>query len=181
MPNWCENTLTVHGPKGDVKHFKDSLVRGDEGRYSLLDQFFPTPDSEKENWYEWCRNNWGTKWPDHLTLSDDFGGVLTYLGDTAWAPPIKGYQKVSELFPTLTFILTYSEEGCYFLGGVAIRAGEVLEEIEGDFPEIEMPDSDEGDTDTEEEWNSYYGDFAEATHETLAAIRIALLEEAGVA
>lgn len=49
-------------------------------------------------WYDWCCENWGTKWnaySDH-TIDDD-----TIIFETAWSPPIPVLTKLSETYPDL--------------------------------------------------------------------------------
>jgi hypothetical protein len=42
MPNWCFNTLTIHGPAEEIKRFKDGLLRVDD-RVCLLQSYLPCP------------------------------------------------------------------------------------------------------------------------------------------
>lgn len=104
---------------------------------------FGAPD-----WYEWNCKNYGSKW-------SDFDGVFGQITDTelnmtfmtAWSPICEGIRNVSKQFPTLDFVLSYEEGGMAFLGGVAIRNGVVVADIEGEYPsmsdaEIEADDYD---------------------------------------
>ena len=76
-------------------------------------------DGYNQGGYEWCWENWGTKWNFcDTTIIDDheLEGVRTvvYRFDTAWSPPLPIVDKMSELFPDLEFELNAYECGCAF-------------------------------------------------------------------
>ena len=51
------------------------------------------------NWYDWRRANWGTKWNSYQCSLDDSmirEGVLVYCFMTAWSPPEGIYEKLLE-------------------------------------------------------------------------------------
>jgi hypothetical protein len=82
-----------------------------------------------EDWYMWNVANWGTKWPPDIhadVLVDVHEGVtsLRIKFDSAWAPPEVLIDHLSTMWPTLTFILDYSEPGMDFYGASAWKAGE---------------------------------------------------------
>ena len=109
--------------KGDItQEWHDELVernrKGYEEAQANIAQY------GYSDWYEWCVKNWGTKWGDtetDLMVHDDDQTMLSF--QSAWSPPVEGLQKISEKFPTLTFVLTYSEEGMDFYGVALIRNG----------------------------------------------------------
>lgn len=114
--------------------------------YKQMDAEMPAwndPDKEakmlayKEKWgsdkagynsggYEWCCENWGTKWNACSIYFVSDGATLFYSFDTAWSPAYPVVQKLSELFPTLDFEYKYEETGCFFAGDVAYEAGKEL-------------------------------------------------------
>ena len=55
-------------------------------------------------WYEFCNNEWGTKWDvgydssfgEHLT-PDCAREMITVQFDSAWSPPVEAYQKLSDM------------------------------------------------------------------------------------
>lgn len=80
------------------------------------------------DWYMWNIANWGTKWsPDvHDDVLVDVHEDTTSIRmqfDSAWAPPEVLVSTLSEKWPTLTFILDYSEPGMDFYGASAWKAG----------------------------------------------------------
>ena len=55
MPNWCNNNVTIYGPKAKVKAIKSAYEAGEFCQHIL-----PNPKGEWD--YDWSVNNWGTKW-----------------------------------------------------------------------------------------------------------------------
>lgn len=97
MPNWCCNVVTLrHKDPAMIERAAKAFDRGE-----LLNEFMPLPQELKEGdgWYNWCVNNWGTKW--------DVGGdgrdpiedpnVLEVSFESAWAPPTTAYEKLCAL------------------------------------------------------------------------------------
>lgn len=59
-------------------------------------------------WYNWCVDNWGTKWEP-----DDFAcNKTTMIFCTAWATPEPIFEKLSEEFPNEYIEVKYADE-CY--------------------------------------------------------------------
>ena len=57
------------------------------------------------NWYEWCIDNWGTKWDCKLCPYENNEETAelrgnTILFNTAWAPPVAIIKKLSEKYHT---------------------------------------------------------------------------------
>jgi hypothetical protein len=111
MPNWCNDSLTVTGPRPDLDAFIKAAKGKDDGKKLDLcfNSLVPIP-AEKE-WYDWNIENWGTKWePDSVSFNDE-GTRLDYSFATAWCPPLELLQKVSAKFPTLEFVIIFDESG----------------------------------------------------------------------
>ena len=121
MPNWCYNTveLTHEDPKMIARARAAFLDKG------LLNEFVPIPEELKivagclgegaeqtaleaqearnlekhgyRNWYDYCVNEWGTKWDVGGQEVNDIpnGVILTF--DSAWAPPTFAYDKLLDL------------------------------------------------------------------------------------
>jgi len=68
-----------------------------------------------KNWYDWCVNNWGTKWNAYDTRVTDnsYDECLEVIFDTAWSPPIGVYEKLAEQFPKVDIEAYWSDEGSY--------------------------------------------------------------------
>ena len=128
MPNWCMNKLTVeHNDPSKLKEFVDAYNAG-----NVCEHYLPVPKNESGDiildqndpnyWYNWCVNNWGTKWDigaDVGTDREEWHGLkATVVGnqancsfDSAWAPPIGLYNKLVEL--------GYNVKASYFEPGMA--------------------------------------------------------------
>jgi hypothetical protein len=107
-----------------VVRAKDALERGE-----FLQEFIPVPEALKivagsvgdpveqakleadtarnvkelgyGNWYDFCTNEWGTKWDvggdgQEVDITED-GTMLTTYFDSAWAPPIAAYEKLQDM------------------------------------------------------------------------------------
>ena len=162
MPNWCENELLI---KADCKDALDDLNRleallNETLKYdsetksvdNLLHAIICMPDALKDTtekepyklpsgntiwWYDWCVDNWGTKWDavDCVMVksfetrhpTDIYKITFKFL--TAWGPPIPWLEKVGAIFPNLLLKLDYHEPGMMFRGTASGR-GEIVDEYE---------------------------------------------------
>jgi len=142
MPNWCSNGVTItHSDPAKIAALAEAMK---EGRF--LDHIKPVPlclketvagsfgdpekqaaleQSQQENlnnhnykdWYDFCVNEWGTKWdvscdgtvdisPDGLTITASF--------ESAWAPPVGIYEAMTADGYEVTAF--YYEPGMGFVG-----------------------------------------------------------------
>ena len=140
MPNWCNNTLEL--AHEDPAMLERARVAFNEGR--LCEEFVPVPESLKivagcvsdeaeqkkleedtarnievhgyGNWYDYCVNEWGTKWDvggDGMTAELE-NGQLVMSFDSAWSPPCNFYEKLLDLgFQVRAY---YYEGGMNFAG-----------------------------------------------------------------
>ena len=140
MPNWCNNSVEIyHEDPAMLERVRKAF---DEG--TLLAEFIPIPQSLKivagcvgdpdeqkkleedtarnkevhgyGNWYDFCVNEWGTKWDiaaDGNPAQDIPGGLM--LGfESAWAPPCAAYEKLTE--QGFRIRAMYFEPGMAFAG-----------------------------------------------------------------
>jgi len=170
MPNWCNNNLVLeHDDPAMIKRAYDALERCE-----FLQEFIPVPkeltetisgsygDEEKQaaleaqtraniekygygNWYDYCVNEWGTKWDVGEQGCSDIhpdGKMLHTSFDSAWAPPVNAYQKLEALGfrveaqfyeSGMAFAGTYSDGNCddFSLEGMS------ADDIEQQYPEID--------------------------------------------
>jgi len=142
MPNWCNNTVEIlHDDPAMIervrKAFNDGgllnefipvpealhITAGNDGPAGSPEQLLLESKTEANlktygyaNWYDYCVNEWGTKWDigaDGNPAQDIPGGLI--LGfDSAWAPPITAYEKLTDM--GFRIRATYSEPGMCFAG-----------------------------------------------------------------
>lgn len=119
MPNWCSNTLTVQHSDTD----KLKILAQAFDNECLFDAIKPVPEALKNpgttsfggsdadakdqlrkqllaeygysSWYDFCVDQWGTKWEANSYDKADYQDgdtVLQLSFDTAWSPPLGIYQ-----------------------------------------------------------------------------------------
>jgi hypothetical protein len=132
MPNWCNNNITITGPKKIIDKIEKITKKDKPG---LLNYFHPMPKGLRDttadgsndkamikkyghsDWYSWAVDNWSTKWDVcefHGVQKHDYG--ISFGFDSAWAPPIGAYQKFLEDNSNVNIRTTYYEGGCDFMG-----------------------------------------------------------------
>ncbi len=140
MPNWCNNFVSIRGPKESLQKLKEAydnqefcnavipvpedlkIVAGSVG--DPVEQAKLEADTRRNievygygNWYDFCVNRWGTKWDiggDGGADLDDDGECLTMSFDSAWSPPTGIYEALTEQGYTVEAY--YYESGMAFCG-----------------------------------------------------------------
>ncbi len=81
------------------------------------------------SWYDWRRDNWGTKWDtSNACLVSENDGELFYTYDTAWVCAIRPLLVLSEKFPSASIIVRTISDECYEENGAeefSIQNGEI--------------------------------------------------------
>lgn len=164
MPNYCQCFLKVSDYEGDFDRWPEfsESIKGDGGELLSFDKIIPYPAEWKEldrKWeeqfqvwqktgrdfpqfkngynnggYEWCHENWGTKWDagDFEDVNNGYDPVI-YKFTTAWAPPLPVILKLSEMWPSLTFVIEYYESGMEFGGCVSFQGGKQTRKVEFEY------------------------------------------------
>ncbi len=95
-------------------------------------------DGYNQGGYEWCIENWGSKWNfsevslDTKDIDKGRGkgkGKILYTYSTAWAPVTKLIFAMSKKFPTLKFHLDYFERGMQFKGTFVVQDGFITKNV----------------------------------------------------
>jgi hypothetical protein len=157
MPNWCNNVVELaHEDPAMLERAKDALNRGE-----FLQEFIPVPEDLKivagsvgdpveqkkleedtarniekhgyGNWYDYCVNEWGTKWDvggDGMTCEIENGRISTSF-DSAWSPPIQAYEKLVDM--------GFSVRAYYYEGGMCFAG--IWEDFNDDYYDLSGMDS----------------------------------------
>lgn len=152
MPNWCQNSVTFKHEDANqvtklIAAFNDDC---------LFNAFVPCPPELHEetpagedyvardqarqdaniknfgysSWYDWCVDNWGTKWEvdsEEGNAEETDPNTATLYFDTAWSPPVAFYEAMCDMGWDITAY--YFEPGMNFCG--------VFEEGEDNYLDIE--------------------------------------------
>ena len=121
MPNWCNNSILIEGPKAKIKELWNKSNKDPE-KSGLLETMAPMPESETD-WYSWRLDNWGTKWEvdsEGLEYSesteDDDRSLIEGWFDSAWSPPKEAFEKFCAENEDVHVELHYHECGMGFVG-----------------------------------------------------------------
>ena len=159
MPNWCNNTITISGPKDKItKLYNDAVAEN-----GLLQVMYPMPKELEDttspapkegepqplvdgydNWYDWRVNNWATKWDvdvEHLELSEDGTNISGWF-DSAWSPPTGAYEEFLARNEDCSIKALYYEGGMDF-GGEYIDGSDTCITL-SDYTADQMEDPNEG-------------------------------------
>jgi hypothetical protein len=172
MPNWCNNYLVLE--HDDPEMITRARKAFNEGK--LLNEFAPVPqalqivagrvgaDDEPEqiklheqtmhnlstygyaNWYDWCVNEWGTKWDvggEGDQSSQDSPTDVRMNFDSAWAPPIAAMEKFQDLGFKVKLI--YWESGMCFCGIFDENGDDYLDYTDMTADEVDAAINDEVD------------------------------------
>jgi hypothetical protein len=117
VPNWCWNQATISGPKPVIDEIKTLLTDPTEDS-RLLKWMRPIPEDQRDNWYDWCVANWGSKWDIANPCVQDLNeeDAVTFTFDTAWTPPVEAFRHWAEQDGRVTYRLSFIEEGMMFVG-----------------------------------------------------------------
>ena len=166
MPNHVDQDLIVTGDVTTLKEFLEFAKDGDA--LLSADKFIPYPQKYKEldaaaeiireecqksgDWskyhqvkdgfnsggYEWCRENWGTKWGIYETVIksqklEGKKGKVKFNFNSAWSPATKIILAMGQKFTNLVFDMKYYECGMGYKGHFIVSKGEVIEDSEADY------------------------------------------------
>ena len=140
MPNWCNNSVEIyHEDPAMIERVREAFNKG-----ALLAEFIPVPEDLRNivagsvpvaeeaehklkeefnritygytNWYDYCVNEWGTKWDIGAdgNPAQDIPGGLSLGFESAWSPPTTAYEKLTE--QGFRIKAMYYEPGMAFAG-----------------------------------------------------------------
>lgn len=150
MPNWCNNTVEI--THKDPAKMSALVLAINEGKFCNFAKPVPEAlhivagsvgDPEEQmkleaqtelnretygygNWYDFCVNEWGTKWDVDAYDTVEPADKITFGFDSAWSPPIGVYEALVEQgFEVRAY---YYEPGMAFAG--------IWEDGDDDFYEL---------------------------------------------
>ena len=189
MPNWCNNTITITGPKDKITNLFETAKKEN----GLLQAMFPMPKELEDttspapkegkpqplidgfdNWYDWRVHNWGSKWDvdvEGLELDQD-GTKITGWFDSAWSPPIGAYAHYLEKNADCSIDSFYEEGGMDFAGNWVDFQDDFCDQI-SDYARKKIKTGDSGDT-----LYDYLDDHLELTENRREYIEEEMNEEA---
>ena len=85
------------------------------------------------NWYEWCIQNWGTKWNATDTCVE--GSEMTF--DTAWDPAVPAIVELSRQHPEMPMALLFADEQTGARTGFVLMKGGKIDES-GSFKDFSV-------------------------------------------
>lgn len=179
MPNHVYNILNLTGPKEDILSFSNAVSVGRGDDEGIIRAFIPFPaelegreilNKEGESigraftdeGYKWCLNNWGTKWGDYETdvlvepnELPDGSWAVSYTFVTAWSPADEAFTTIAKMFPTLTFDISWEEEGYQSIGAFVAKGDKHVKLYTVDAVP-EMPENMWEDSDAEEDFREKF-------------------------
>jgi hypothetical protein len=76
------------------------------------------------NWYDWCVQNWGTKWNSYELYTDD-DNMISF--QTAWSHPLPVIEALSKKFPEAIFDVKFADEDVsYNVGRYQMKNGVII-------------------------------------------------------
>jgi hypothetical protein len=162
MPNHCDTTLYIRGnkklvanlvaahvtPTGELNcdsiiPYPDTFKQLDEAAHKWESDNKDNPkadyrtcprDGFNQGGYEWCKENWGTKWGTYAGRGIKFttrGVTLRF--NSAWSPPTPVITKLAAICPALRFQMDSYERGCAYQIHAHWKNGECVSVIDGEY------------------------------------------------
>jgi hypothetical protein len=141
MANWCDFSVTVHGPLEDRKRFAAAFrstitevvgTTNEREQYALLNDGTWGPTDEYDHrWLEvWAVRSWppnlaeGGPCPDPDETVLELKDRSVFRGCCKWAPPVAWLEKVANLMPALRFLCRSTTE-CTLYEEYSVSSAEV--------------------------------------------------------
>ena len=127
MPNWCWNHLEVMCTKEHVAELQKFVEKSTKATKEEFSFEGTLPRGDREDWYNWSCENWGTKWDACDSYVNESEPQCFSVGfDSAWAPPINWLRNIMHDYPNLEFELEYDEPGMCFGGKTIVHGAQEI-------------------------------------------------------
>jgi hypothetical protein len=135
----------------------DEKAKQEYERELALQELEDNKDNLKDGYnsggYDWCIQNWGTKWNFcDVDLNETNPKELKYSFQTAWSVPQPILFMMSKLFPKLEIHYFGNEESEAFEYEVTFKKGKIVEEEMKEWADIQIQKIYDG------EWENYNDD-----------------------
>ena len=118
MPNWCENEWVISAESAEqAKEIADLFTNEEDDNEQnpiTFAKLIPLPETGWD--FDWCCENWGTKWDASEGDIDVSGGEVIMRFDTAWCPPEGVVRVFDEKYPDVSRTFFYREDGMQVAG-----------------------------------------------------------------
>ena len=106
MPNDCYCEVRIGAEKENIQRFIETEFS--------FEKLCPYPFEQKDDWYEWNNENWGTKW-DRYNYKLIRRGQMAMEAEfvTAWNPPTAFFEYLVETSHDVWIKCDWYEEGGY--------------------------------------------------------------------
>ena len=147
MPNHTDNRVTLyHKDSQQIDMIYNIMNTPDT---PLCQTLIPMPkelegtagfdENGVAGWYKWRLDNWGTKWDVYDAQCDYFdANTLRLYFDTAWSPPMRIYEKLTDMGFEVT--ARYLDEGWGYIGEYVNGDDWCTDEVESvaeHYPELD--------------------------------------------
>jgi hypothetical protein len=151
MPNYCSCRLEITGDKESIQKFASTIKDG----ILEFSQLFPCPDPN--DWHYHNKTMFGTKWDVcHPEKAGIFDNKIIAIFDTAWQPPLEYCANASQLFPSLTFEIAWSEVGCGYFGVSQYKNNLIIHSFDCKFSWIEDENGDRVISENDQKFLDYF-------------------------
>ena len=150
MPNYVTNIVHFQGDAERIASMRAAVQDDQYGLYGIdFSKIIPMPGNlymgpigpterqlyGKNNWYDWSRANWGTKW-NAFRFADDPDSYspsqIRFI--TANGAPHPVLQKLSEMYPDITMRHQWADDDVGMnCGERTYKGGEILDEYIPDY------------------------------------------------
>lgn len=121
MPNWCNNQIIITGQQDELNNLLNQAKN--EEQVFALKKIVPLDVQNIDT----QSAAWGTKWdlsmPEIQIISPN---QIQLNCETAWGPPDKAFETISQKYPNLHFKMFFWESGADFMGEYILKNGQYL-------------------------------------------------------
>lgn len=143
MPNNITNKVQINASDDKIKEILEAIKYDDKPLGTIdFEKIIPIPDNifrgdlgpnerakyGENNWHDFCTKFWGSKWNSYSSGEYNGGNEISF--ETAWSRVKPIMQKLSEMFPDVSFEYSWADEDFGMnTGSIVYENGEIMEEF----------------------------------------------------